>query len=192
MPPYRIEQVKAWVIRLKNYVILALACALALSLSGFKPILQAYNSSVRHGTLSGVVKCVELSSSDLISSEATKKVCASKHEVDIRPVDLNGRGGPRKDKLDVTMVASLQNKHQDTIFTWVELKLGVKDEIGTESFYSAQSRIWVEPDTTYEFKAILEGLKPEDFGEMPHCNDASEQNSCWSWGVALARGVIVK
>lgn len=177
---------------LKNYIIIGLAVALVASLAGNKAISKAFNDWTRHGTLAGVDECVRLNSSDVLSKEATKKACASKFEVFLPTAGLNGVGGPQKNRLDVTLAASLRNDLTSVVYTWAQVKLFVRDEEGVEQAYSSSSSLWGEPESTYEYSAILQDLKPENYLAEKHCNDVSEKANCWTWGVVSARGVRIK
>lgn len=178
--------------KLKSYTILALAIALALSLVGFKPLLKAYNEKFRHGTLAGIVECVSLSSNDLLSEDATKMACANSLEVRLGAGELSGLGGPRKTDGKVSLGASLQNKHSDTVFTWLELELVRIDIDGVKKSFSADSRMWIEPNATYEYLELIDDLETKDLEEFKFCDDVEKDKSCWSWGIIDARGVKIR
>lgn len=177
--------------KIKTYTIVALASALVVSLSGFDPIHRAYNDQFRNGTLAGIVECVRLSSSDLLSEGALKSACANSFEIALAANDLGGLGGPREVDGRVSLGASLENKHSDRVFTWLELELIQIDSDGQKKTYSTNSRMWIEPSATGEYLERIKELKTEELDGFKFCEDPENDKDCWTWGIVDARGVKI-
>ncbi len=105
--------------------------------------------------------------------------------------ELTGLGGPRKVGEKVSLGASLQNKRSDTVFTWLELELVQIDKDGVKKSYSAFSRMWIEPNATFEYLEHIDGLNTKDLEDFEFCDNPEEDKSCWSWGIIDARGVKI-
>ncbi|WP_424940419.1 hypothetical protein [Aliiroseovarius sp. S253] len=177
---------------MKNYLLIALSATLLLSLTGFKPIQRAYNDNFRRGSLEGVVECMRLNSNSVLSEEATKAACVGKHEIRLSPNGLEGKGGPRKDQENLSFEALLENERPDIVYTWVEINFVVVDADGTEKFHPVHNKVWLEPDATSEFNAVIDDFASADFVVERGCDTADKDKDCWGWGLGEVRGVKIK
>ncbi len=165
-----------------------LLVALIAGLSMFKPVQLKFNEVVNMGTVSGVARCVDLNVNTIISDEATKLGCAEIFQQQIfERYEFSGKASARPRHGEVLFTGSLENQTSTKVISWVGFTYTVLDSEGEDTEFHARTALWIEPNSSAEFELTLDGLKEEEFRDLPGCEE--NEVDCWYWKVDDLKGV---
>ena len=178
-------------LKLKNYLIVALLCAVAVLAFGLEPIARSVNEALRHGTLTGAEKCMSYSSGQLLSEDAAQTTCVSTFQTRLYHNDhATGRAGPRLNGATVAWGGTLENKSSDHVTTWIRISVSIFDDEGEKQEVSAETKIWIDPLDKADFQVDLLSLEAETLQNFEFCDlDDEEPKSCMGWGVTDVMGL---
>ncbi|WP_170377288.1 hypothetical protein [Ruegeria atlantica] len=176
---------------MKNYIIVGLACLVAVLVIGVKPVQRAINEAINQGTLKGVETCMSYSDSELLSTEVIKATCVTTFHKRLYHNDhATGRAGPRLKQQTVSWGGVLKNKTPDHVTTWIQISVSIFDEKGEEQEYSAETPIWIDPLNEAEFQVELSDLESGQFENLDFCDhEDSAPAACMTWGVTDVMGL---
>lgn len=178
---------------MKNYLIGALIFLVAALTYGFEPVQRMINEAANRGTLRGVEKCMEYTTSDLLSPEALKATCVLTFQERLYDPDVaTGKAGPRADQGLAGWEGVLENKTADAVTTWIQIGVSIYDKDGKEQEVFAETPIWIDPMGEAKFQVELPDLKPEQFDAIEFCDlDDEAPKACMAWGVADVMGLSI-
>ena len=162
-----------------------------LLINGVTPIKRTVNEFANMGVLEGVERCLEYSSSELVSPETVRDLCTQKFRKPIYDGDAaTGRAGPREIGGTVYLVGTINNKLPNFITTWVQFEFSIYDDIGSERAIRTASVFWIEPLSSSDFQVELPDIKSADFAGFEFCpHDESEKKRCIAWGTPRIEGI---
>lgn len=175
---------------------------LLVTLSACKPAKETFNELLNAGRLQGVSRCVELSTTDLISNEAIRRTCVAKFERDIPQKHLfqiSGSGGPEKRGEKRVFAGTLANASSDYVVTQLVIEVRFSANATSKavaaaprrSIYTVSLTDWIEPGEDDEsFTSDEVSGPPRDWGESPSCREGVDER-CWSWSILSGKGLRV-
>lgn len=178
---------------MKNWTIMGLLGLVVVLIVGFEPVQRTVNETLNGGTVRGVERCMDYSSSQLLSDQAIRRSCADTFQARLFNGEYaTGRAGPWMDQGRIGWSGNLRNQTSGHITTWIRVAVWVYDEEGNETEWTAETPIWIEPLGDADFTVELNEVDRDTFDDLSFCElEALSPSNCMAWTVVEVKGLAI-